>query len=433
MATSDSALEHSALAKMGWRILPLIGIAYAIAYIDRVNISFAAIQMNRDLGFSASVYGLGAGVFFLSYALFEVPSNLLLVRFGARRWIARIMLTWGLLAAGMMFVQTPMQFYVMRFLLGLAEAGFFPGVIYYVSQWFPSVHRGRAISRVYVAIPLASVVMGLIAGPLLGLDGTHTLKGWQWLFLATGLPAILMSGVILFLLPDKPETANWLSRDEKDWVIGRLADDAAKLGGGEDHNLLRALTHPVVLTLGAAHFLMLGSIYAFTFSAPELLKGATGLSITQVGLLISGVGLGGAVAMLTNGWSSDRARERYFHTAIPIGIMAISLGAIGLGLPPIGVMAAYGLATLAQMAFSPVIWAIPGELLPPRMIAVGAAAINTLGQTGSFVAPFLWGIAKDRTGDFQLGLTLLPIPMLTAVGLVLLLRRRSLRALASGD
>lgn len=430
MTMSDDAVERSTLAKIGWRILPLIGLAYAIAYIDRVNISFAATQMNQDLGFSATVYGLGAGLFFLSYALFEVPSNLLLVRFGARRWIARIMLTWGVLATAMMFVQTPIQFYIVRFLLGLAEAGFFPGVIYYVSQWFPSAHRGRAISRFYVAIPLTSVVMGLIAGPLLALDGTHALRGWQWLFLATGLPAVLMSVVILICLPDSPHTVKWLSAEQKAWITGRLADDDAKLGGPEDHNILKALTHPVVLTLGASHFLMLGSIYAFTFSAPELLKTATGMTITQVGVLISGVGLAGAVAMLTNGWSSDRTQERYVHTAIPMAIMALALGAIGVGLPPAGVMAAYALAVIAQMAFSPVIWAIPGELLPPRMMAVGAAAINTLGQTGSFVAPFLWGIAKDKTGDFQLGLTLLPIPMLTAAALVLLLRRRRLR---SGD
>ena len=422
MTTSDEPLERSALAKVSWRLLPLLGLAYAIAYMDRINISFAATQMNRDLGFSAAVYGLGAGVFFISYALFEVPSNLLLVRFGARRWIARIMLTWGVLAVAMMFVRTPVQFYIVRFLLGLAEAGFFPGVIYYVSLWFPAAHRGRAISRFYVAIPLSNVVMGLIAGPLLGLQGKLGLAGWQWLFLVEGLPAVLMSLVILLFLPESPAAAPWLSGDEKSWIQRRLATDAAKLGA-EDHNFLRALTHPLVLVMGAINFLMLGCTYAFTFSAPELLRDATRLPITQVGYLISGVGLLGAVSMLWTAWNSDRTGERYFHVAIPITIMGLAYGAIGLGLPPLLLMIAYGVAALAQWAYSPTFWLISGDRMQPRSIAVGSAAINTIGQVGSFVAPYLWGIARDRTGDFQLGLTVLPIPMLVAAGLVMVLRR----------
>src|SRR5471032_983897 len=190
--TRDANVGRSALAKASWRLLPLIALGYGVAYIDRVNISFASLQMNRDLHFSAAVYGLGAGLFFLTYALLEVPSNLLLVRFGARRWIARIMLTWGLLAAAMLFVRTPLQFYVMRLLLGAAEAGFFPGVIYYLSQWFPAAERGRAISRFYVAVPLSMVVMGALAGALLNLQGRLGLAGWQWLFLLEGVPAVLL-------------------------------------------------------------------------------------------------------------------------------------------------------------------------------------------------------------------------------------------------
>src|SRR5437660_5576264 len=194
---SDEALERSAVAKASWRLLPLIALGYGISYVDRVNISFAALQMNRDLHFSATIYGLGGGLFFLGYALFEIPSNLMLVRFGARRWIARIMFTWGLLAVGMMFVRSPMQFYIMRFLLGVAEAGFFPGVLYYLSGWFPVAQRGRAVSRFYVAVPLASVVMGGVSGQLLALDGIGQLQGWQWLFLAEGLPSVLMAFLLL--------------------------------------------------------------------------------------------------------------------------------------------------------------------------------------------------------------------------------------------
>ncbi len=190
-AGSDDTVGRSALRKASWRLLPLIGLGYGIAYMDRINISFAALRMNDDLGFSATVYGLGGGLFFVSYALLEVPSNVMLMKFGARRWIARIMFTWGVIAVGMMFVKTPMQFYVMRFLLGAAEAGFFPGVVFYLMHWFPAHERGRAISRFYVALPLSSILMGSIAGALLGLDGQLGLKGWQWLFLVEGLPAIL--------------------------------------------------------------------------------------------------------------------------------------------------------------------------------------------------------------------------------------------------
>ena len=232
MTTDPAAEDDLARAttdKVFWRILPVNLVAYLFAYMDRVNISFAALTMNADLKFSATVYGLGAGVFFLGYALFEVPSNLMLVRFGARTWIARIMITWGLLSAAMMFVRTPAAFYTMRFLLGAAEAGFFPGVIYYFSGWFPMAWRGRAVSRFYVASPLASVVMGAISGPLLGLSGVAHLRGWQWLFLGQGLPAVLAGLMVWRLLPDSPRAAAWLSAPQKAWLEGRLARDAAAM------------------------------------------------------------------------------------------------------------------------------------------------------------------------------------------------------------
>ena len=226
---SDDRVGRAAIRKASWRLLPMLGIGYGIAYMDRVNISFASLQMNQDLHFSATVYGLGGGLFFLSYALLEVPSNLLLVRFGARRWLARIMFTWGVLAAGMMFVRTPVQFYVMRFLLGAAEAGFFPGVVFYLMQWFPAEHRGRAISRFYVAFPLSSVVMGAIAGALLNLHGKLSLAGWQWLFLVEGIPAIVPSAIVLMRLPDSPARATWLTDDERAWADRILGHERPKV------------------------------------------------------------------------------------------------------------------------------------------------------------------------------------------------------------
>src|SRR5580692_9612444 len=221
-------MGESAQRKAGLRLLPVIGVGYGLAYMDRINISFASLQMNRDLHFSASVYGFGAGLFFIGYALCEVPSNLMLLRFGAKRWLARIMFTWGLLAAAMMFVRTPIEFNVVRLLLGMAEAGFYPGVIYYLMLWFPARMRARAVSRFYVALPLSSVVMGSVAGWLLGLGGKFGLSGWQWLFLLEGLPAAAFSLVILKMLPNGPAKAAWLTAEEKAWLEGQLRADGAK-------------------------------------------------------------------------------------------------------------------------------------------------------------------------------------------------------------
>lgn len=426
MTTSDAALARSALLKISWRLLPLIAVGYAIAYMDRVNISFAALQMNRDLGFSATVYGLGGGLFFLSYAALEVPSNLILARVGARRWIARIMLTWGVIAVGMMFVKTPWQFYTMRFLLGAAEAGFFPGVLYYVTQWFPEEHRARAITRFYFAVPLSAALMSGMAGGLLGLQGHLGLAGWQWLFLVQGAPALLMSVVIFFALPDRPADVSWLSEDEKAWLARRLAADAEGRPGG-DHSLLRALLQPTVLALTAVNFLVLGSIYAFTLSAPEILRDATGFSAGTIGNIAMIGGLAGAVVMLVNGWMSDRSGERHLFVAGPLLIMAGTLGLMSLTDAP-GVVVGLYLGFLAvQFSALTVFW-LAGAILHPRTAAVGVAAINSVGQLGSFFLPALWGVARDQTGGFHLGLSVVAINFAVAAAIMLVLRVRAKRA-----
>ena len=285
----------SAVRKAGWRLVPLIGLGYGAAYMDRVNISFASVSMNRDLGLTASMYGFGAGIFFLSYALCEVPSNLLLVRFGARRWLARIMLTWGLLAMGMMLVRTAHEFYAMRFLLGVAEAGFFPGVVYYLTEWFPPEWRARVISRFYIALPLSSTVMGSLAGWLLGLNGRLGLRGWQWLFLVEGLPPLVLSGLFFWLLPDSPADAAWLTGAEASVAAGAAActAQAGTCGGRETSGAICAwrLADWRVLGLGAFFLCILTVLYGWAFSAPAVLQGLTGWSIGNVGWLIAGMGL----------------------------------------------------------------------------------------------------------------------------------------------
>jgi len=433
-ATDDVA--RSAFAKVSWRILPLLALGYGVSYIDRVNIGFAALQMNRDLHFSAAVYGLGAGLFFLTYALLEVPSNLVLARVGARRWIARIMITWGLLAAAMLFVRTPLEFYAMRLLLGAAEAGFFPGVIYYLTQWVPAAQRGRAISRFYVSLPLSQVVMGVLAGALLGLQGRLGLAGWQWLFLIEGLPAVLIGVAILNLLPDRPQDARWLTDRERSWLVDRLASEAATPGPAHGQGLLRALTDPVVLRFAAVNFLVLGPLYAFNFSAPTFLAGQVHLDATGVGYLTAVAGVLAAASMIFNGWSSDRRRERWIHLIAPLlglalafAVMAAAMGAgARLAAAPAIVAAAYVCVVMCNTAVSAVIWLAPVERIPPAAAAASIAAINSLGQLGSALFPALWGLAKDATGGFHLGVTLLPLPFLLAAGIVVTVWRRGGRA-----
>ena len=413
---------RSALAKASWRLLPLLGLGYCIAYMDRINISFAALEMNEDLHFSATIYGLGAGLFSLSYCLLEVPSNLLLARFGARRWISRIMLTWGVIAVGMMFVRTPFQFYVMRFLLGMAEAGFFPGVLFYLKHWFPAEHSGRAISRFYIAVPLGAAFMGAISGTLLNLRGVAGLSGWQWLFFAEGMPAIVLSFIIFFCLPDDPLHASWLTAEERDWISSRLSSDDRGLAPVNTSRLGEILRDPLIWKLGLCNFLILGSNYAFSLSAPTLLKGATHWSSTTIGFLMSGTALAGVAAMLFNGWHSDRHSERHRHVAVPLTVMAAALAAIAVTSSPAVIVTAFFLYYSATYAVQAAFWPIPSDLLRGRSAAVGLAAVGSIGMLGGFVGPYSWGIAKDHTGDYRVGLLTLCVIYLVAAGLVLVVR-----------
>ena len=420
----EAAIADSAMAKAGWRIVPLLALSYLIAYMDRVNIGFAATQMNEDLKFSATIYGLGGGFFFLSYSLFEIPSNLLLLRFGARRWIARIMITWGLLAAGMMFVRTPVQFYVLRFLIGMAEAGFFPGVIYYLSGWFPYRYRGRALSRFYLAGPLASVVMGVLSGWLLALDGSGGLRGWQWLFLVQGLPAVGVGLIVLRFLPENPATANWLTSPERDWLTSELAADAARIGDPPSHSVLSQLRHPRVRQLAAISVLTISAFYAFTLSAPVLLKEGTGLQTSSIGYLVSLGGILGALTMWATGWLSDHRGDRYLPLLAGFLAEAVALFTFALAPSTLAVILAYLLfsaawtaVTLAQV----MIWA---DVFHIRVLAVSSAAINTAAQMGAFFAPSLFGWAHDATGGYKAGLFVLPFACLLALALSVQLRRQ---------
>lgn len=424
---SNAAAEHSAMSKASWRILPLLGLGYLIAYIDRANISFAATQMNGDLHFSATVYGLGAGLFFLSYALFEVPSNLLLVRFGARRWIARIMITWGILAMAMMFVRTPVQFCIVRFLLGFAEAGFFPGVVFYMAHWFPMARRGRAVSRFYASAPVSVIVMGIISGWLLKLDGLGGLRGWHWLFLFEGLPAVLIGFLILFLLPDAPTSSAWLEPAEKDWLANELAADRVRVAKSTDHNVFGAMRHPVVVQLGVIGALGIGCFYALNMSAPTLLLAGTGWDIVHVGYLTSVAGVLGAAGMLFTGALSDTVGSRYGILVVACLLMAAGCAALALASSPVMLIAGYLMFMLAWTSVTNSLVLLWADLLPFEILAVGCAAINSMNFVGGFAGPYLWGWAKDTTGTYTLALTFMAGAMLMAAAMVVALRAQAMR------
>lgn len=423
--SGDAAIGASAQRKAALHLLPVIAIGYGLAYMDRINISFASLRMNSDLHFSATVYGIGAGLFFIGYALCEVPSNLLLLRFGPRRWLARIMLTWGLLAAAMMFVKTPLEFYGLRLLLGMSEAGFFPGVIYYLTLWFPGKMRARAVSRFYVALPLSTVVMGSVAGWLMSLQGTLGLAGWQWLFLLEGLPAVLFSFVIFAALPDGPDQASWLTTDEKTWLQRQLEVDRSHAHIGDSAGILRALLSPKVWMIGLYFLSALTCNYGFYFSGPAILQAVTGWGVAKVGFTMSLFGVCGAAAMLFGGSNSDRTGDRALHCIVPCCVMGAGYFIASYGSPGWLVIVALGSSFVAFMAMQAPALAVPTQFLAGRAAAAGIAAMNTITMFSGFIGPYWMGRMKDATGNYNLGLRGLIVPSLIAA-LVMFMLTRSL-------
>ncbi len=432
-AGNDSAMLHpiaeqaaigaSAQRKAALRLLPIIGIGYGLAFIDRINISFASLRMNSDLHFSATVYGLGAGLFFIGYAVCEVPSNLMLLRFGARRWLARIMFTWGILATTMMLVRTPWEFYGVRLLLGIAEAGFFPGVVYYLTLWFPARVRARAVSRFYIALPLSSAVMGSLAGWLLGLNGRMGLTGWQWLFLAEGIPPILYSLVILRGLPDGPAHATWLTQEEKTWIARQLDADNAQAHLGREAGVLQALLSPKVWIMGLFFLGALTCNYAYGFSAPAILQAVTGWNVGEVGYLTAAMGIAGAAAMLFGGASSDRTGDRALHCIVPCCVMAAGYLVASYARPAWLVVFALTCTLMAFYALLGPAVAIPTVFLAGRAAAAGIAAMNTITMFSGFIGPYWMGVMKDATGSYWMGLRWLIVPSLMAAALMFGLAR----------
>jgi ACS family tartrate transporter-like MFS transporter len=380
------------------RLLPLLILTYVVAWLDRVNIGFAALQMNRDLGFSPAVYGFGAGLFFVSYGLLEIPSNLALVRFGTRRWLARIMISWGLLTVATLLVTTPRQFYVMRFLLGAAEAGCLPGIIFYLGNWFPASERGRVMALLMLAIPLAAIVGGPLAGVLLGFNGMLRLAGWQWLLLLEGLPAVLLGLLVLRFLPDTPETARWLDAPARAALLAALRRAPPPPGAHRQWSVV--FGNVLVWQLAAAQ--LLGNIGSFglQFWLPQILKSVSGASDLLVGMAAALPFVPAAVVMVLVGRHSDRTGERAWHAAL-----ACLVAAAGFALAASVHSTAWSLLAMTVAAcgiygrHGPA-WAVPSSLLAGRAAAAGIALINSVGAVGGFVGPYAVGLFKGSSSGY---------------------------------
>ena len=420
--------EKSACAKVTRRLIPFLMLLYVVAWFDRVNVGFAALQMNHDLGFSSSVFGFGAGVFFIGYALFEVPSNLVLARVGARRWIARIMVTWGLVSVAMMFVRGPLSFYALRFVLGVAEAGFLPGVIYYLGQWYPRAERARAISWFMVGIPLSTVLGAPLAGLLLGLNGWHGLAGWQWLYLLEGLPAVLLGFVVLKVLPDTPAEARWLSREEQQWLARQMAAEHTDTSARHGFGLRQALLHPTVWLLGFVLFACQCGSYGLTLWIPQIVRGLSAQSDLLVGFISALPYIAAAIGMVLLGWSSDRSGERFWHVALPSLFGAAGFAASAFLHSPVLAMLALTVAAVGDLGSRGPFWALPGRFLSGSALAGGIALINTLGSLGGFVGPYAVGLVKDATGSFTGGLLLLALMLVASAVATLWLKRSAVLA-----
>jgi ACS family tartrate transporter-like MFS transporter len=401
--TADTQIERQAIGKISWRLLPLVVAAYCIAYIDRSNVSFAALTMNKDLGLTPFTYGLGAGIFFIGYFIFEIPSNVILEKVGARIWIARIMFTWGVISASAALATGPDSFLVIRFLLGAAEAGFFPGMILYFTYWYPARYRGRVISTLFLAQPIANSLASAVSGWLLDMDGFLGLRGWQLVFIIEALPAILLSGVVLKIMTDRPAVADWLSNEEKTWIEDELSRERRAVESGGKLGLWTALKDPRVLILSFIYFTSTTANYGIVFFLPQIVKGL-GLTHTETGFVAATPYIIGMAGLLLWGWSSDRAKERRWHLIVAIAVGSAGLAFAGWQGSTYAGLAGITIAVIGLYGSRTAFWPMPSLFLTGTAAAAGIAQINAIGNLGGYLGPFAVGWIKDATQSFEMGL-----------------------------
>jgi D-galactonate transporter len=414
-SSAKSDIEISTIRAISWRLIPFLVLAYFLSYLDRVNLSFAGLTMNRDLGFSPTVFAWGAGIFFIGYFLFEVPSNLALEKFGASRWIARIMITWGIVSALMAVVSSAFSFYVVRFLLGVAEAGFFPGIILYLTYWYPAEYRARFLAAFAIAVPVSTVIGAPISGLLLGLDGVWGLQGWQWLFIIEGIPTVLLGIVTWFYLTDRPDNADWLTTEQRAWLLSRLKGEVAAKQAAEHLSLGQALTSPRVLMLSLIYFGFVAALYGMQFWLPQIVK-AFGFSNAQTGFVTAVPYLFGSIAMVLWARHSDVKRERAMHVGAPLLLTAVALGICGYITDPLTTMVVLTIAAIGVFCTFGVFWTLPTAWLSGTAAAGAIALINSIGNLAGFAGPYLIGWVKETTGSTTTGLFVLAVlPLLAGV------------------
>lgn len=418
-------LENRTIKKVTRRIIPFAFVLYMIAFLDRANLGFAALDMNKDLGLTSEVFGLVTGIFFIGYFLFEVPSNVFLHRFGARKWIARILITWGLFSTLTGFVQNEMHLYILRFLLGVAEAGFFPGMILYLTYWFRGKELARTISLFMMAMPFSYIVGAPLSTWIMDHIHWMDLAGWRWMFILEGLPAVIMGVVTLFYLTNSPKEAKWLTEEEKSWLIENLAKEQADKTVKKQHSMKQVLKNTQVWYFCAIYFLYISGGYAIGYFMPQIIQELSSkLTNTQIGLLTMLPYLAASVAMIIWSRRSDRTGERYLHAALPLIFAALGFMGVGFFSDPFVALAMLVVATLSIYCFNGPFWSLPPQFLTGAAAAVGIAFVNSFGNLGGFLGPYILGISKDLTGNVSTGLYVLSGFMLLACLLLILLRKR---------
>ncbi len=415
-----SEIETRTMTKVMRRLVPFLILCYFAAYLDRVNVGFAALTMMPDLHLSKTAFGFGAGIFFLAYFVFEVPSNLALDRFGASRWIARIMVTWGILSALMAIIRGETSFYVIRTLLGAAEAGFFPGIIFYLTLWFPGVYRARVVSYFMAAIPLSSVIGAPVSGLILYTNGMLGLHGWQWLFIIEAVPAVVLGVVCWFYLTDRPDHATWLAPEERQWLTERMASERAARERVRSFTILESLIDPRVLAIALIYFGAVAANYGFTFWIPQIVK-AFGLNNAQTGFVTAIPYVIGTIGMVYWGRRSDRLGERKGHMAIALIAAAVGLAASAVLSDPLAKMVLLSVAGFGIFAAISVFWTFPTAFLSGTAAASGIAVINSIGNLSGFAGPYVMGALRDYTGSFSSGLFVIAGAVVVALIIVLLL------------
>jgi ACS family tartrate transporter-like MFS transporter len=409
---AEENVGDRAIAAVRRRLLPFMFLLYIVSYLDRINVGFAALQMNADLHFNGAVYGLGAGIFFVGYFAFEIPSNLILHRVGARKWIARIMISWGITAGAMSLVRTPTTFYIMRFVLGLAEAGFFPGMLLYLSQWFPAKGKARAIALFMTATAVAGVIGGPLSGALLKLDGLVQLRGWQWLFLLEGAPAVVLGLVVLAYMTNTPAEAKWLGVQERTWLIACLDREHISKAVQQKSNARIALCSGQVWASSVLYFTIVMAMYGVGFWLPLIVKGLSGASDGTVALITALPYLSAVIVMVPVARHSDETGERRWHIAGSCVVAAVGLLATAATRSPILAIASLCVAASGMWSSLGPCWSLPMAVLSGEAAAAGLALINSVGNLGGFAGPYLVGLVRRTTNSFAAGLAILALGLL---------------------